>query len=67
LGHGFQRLLFRCLSTASNRIVSSISLTRDDDDKARDLDEAIQDVLDTLDIPYTEIKPSEEAATWISN
>jgi hypothetical protein len=38
-----------------------------DDDSARDLDEAIQDVLDTLDIPYTEIKPSEEAATWVSN
>jgi hypothetical protein len=37
-----------------------------DDDKARDLDEAIQDVLDTLEISYTEINPSEEVATWIS-
>jgi hypothetical protein len=38
-----------------------------DDDKARELDEAIQDVLDTLEIPYTEINPSEEVATWVSN
>lgn len=32
-----------------------------------DLDDALQDVLVTLEIPYTEIDPSEEAATWTTN
>jgi hypothetical protein len=37
-----------------------------DDSNSIDLDAALVDILDTLDMDYTEIDPSEEAAKWIS-
>lgn len=38
-----------------------------EDQNSIDLDEALQDILVTLELDYTEIDPSEEAAKWISS